>query len=164
MNKFFQRLFLFKKFEIRTELSKQQILDMIKSYADAEYTDYYAGISKCGFFVGERFIKHYGFIRTRNSFAPVAKAKITEKDSINTISIVVRMHLLILILFAPLYLMSLLTIVLFPFVLLFLHFTFVKPMNRLKQEIEDLFAGMYPKVKSHDNNSADNSKKETFTQ
>lgn len=138
MNKFLQRLFLFEKYNIQTKLSKQQILNRVKSFKDSQYTDYYGSISESGFFIGEKVMKHSAFVRTRNSFAPVAKAKIVEKDDISTVSIVVRMHLLVLILFVPLYVMSLLTIVMFPLVLLFLHFTFVKPAKRLKQEIENL--------------------------
>ncbi len=138
LNKFFQRLLLFEKFEIQTKLSKQQILNKVKSFADPEYTDYYGSISECGFFIGEKYIKQSAFVRTRNSFAPVAKAKIIEKDGMSTVSIVIRMHLLPLILFAPVYLMSLITVVLFPFAWLLLHFTFVKPAKKLKQEIENL--------------------------
>ena len=48
------------------------------------------------------------------------------------------MNLLVLILFAPIYVVSLLTIVLFPFMLLLLHFAFTKPQKRLEQEIENL--------------------------
>lgn len=141
MNKFFQRLFLFEKYEIQTKLSKQQILDKIKSFADPEYTDYYGSISECGFFIGEKNRKFFSGGHSQNSFAPVAKAKIVEKDSITTVSMIIRMNLLVMILFAPIYVMSLLTIVLFPLVLLFLHFAFVKPAKRLKQEIENLLMG-----------------------
>ena len=141
MNKFLQRLFLFEKYEIQTKLSKQQILNKIKSFADPEYTDYYGSISECGFFVGEKNRKYFPSGHSQNPFAPVAKAKIVEKDGITTVSMIIRMNLLVLILFVPIYVMSLLTIVLFPFVLLFLHFTFVKPAKRLKQEIENLLMG-----------------------
>ncbi len=141
MNKFLQRLFLFEKCEIQTKLSKQQILNKIKSFAVPKYTDYYGSISESGFFIGEKNRKHFSGGHSQNSFAPVAKAKIVEKDGITTVSMIMRMNLLVMILFAPIYVMSLLTIVLFPFVLLFLHFTFVKPAKRLKQEIETLLMG-----------------------
>ena len=138
MNKFLQRLFLVEKYEIQTKLSKQQILNNIKSFADPEYTDYYGSISECGFFIGEKNRKHFLVGHSQNSFAPVAKAKTVEKDGITTVSMIIRMNLLVMIFFAPIYVMSLLTIVLFPFMLLFLHFTFAKPAKRLKQEIEAL--------------------------
>ncbi|MBR7117146.1 MAG: hypothetical protein IKC87_05500 [Clostridia bacterium] len=141
MNKILQRLLLFEKFEIKTKLSKQQILDRVKSFADPGYTDYYGSISESGFFIGEKPLKHSTFVHTKNSFAPVVKAKIVEKDGISTVSIVVRMHLLVLILFIPMYVASLFTIVMFPLVLLFLHFTFVKPAERLKREVENLLNG-----------------------
>ena len=138
MNKFFQRLFLFEKCGIKTKLSKQQILTRVTSFLDYEHTDYYGSVSEYGFFIGEKNRKRFIGGHTQNSFAPIAKAKIIEENGITSVSIVLRMHILVMILFAPIYVVSLLTIVMFPFVWLLLHFTFVKPTKKLKQQIENL--------------------------
>lgn len=138
MNKFFQRLFLYEKSEIKTKLSKREILKKIDSFADPEYTDYYGGISEDGFFIAEKSRKYFIGGHSHNSFAPVAKAKITECDGMTTVSMVIRMNLLVLIFFAPIYITSLLTVVLFPFMRLILHFAFVMPAKRLKEKIEDI--------------------------
>lgn len=138
MKKLLQKLLLFEKCEIQSKLSKRQILNRIKSFADTEYSDYYGGISECGFFIGEKNVKHFAGGYSKNSFAPVAKAKIDEEDGITTVSMVIRMNLFVLILFAPIYFASLITVILYPFVLILLRFTFVKPAERLKQAIEDL--------------------------
>lgn len=138
MKKFLQRLLLFNKYDIQTKLSKQQILDRVKSFVDDIYTDYYGSISESGFFVGEKAIKHSAFVHTNNSFAPIAKGTIVENDEVTTVTITTRMHLLTLIPFFPIYVISLLTVFLFPFVLLLLYFAFLKPQKRLEQEIENL--------------------------
>lgn len=138
MHKFVQRLLLFEKCEIQTKLSKKEILQRIDSFADPRYTDYYGKVSDEGFYITEKNIKTFAGGHSQNSFAPVAKAKITEKEGIATVSMVIRMNLLVLILFAPIYVISLLTVVLFPFMLLLLYFFFVKPAKRLKTSIEDL--------------------------
>lgn len=138
MNKLLQKLLLFEKCEIQSKLSKRQILNRIKSFADTEYSDYYGGVSECGFFIGEKNAKHFAGGHSKNSFAPVAKAKINEEDGITTVSMVIRMNLFVLILFAPVYFASLITVILYPFVLILLRFAFVKPAERLKQAIEDL--------------------------
>ncbi len=138
MNKFLQRLFLFEKCEIKTKLSKKEILKKIDSFADPEYTYYYGSISEDGFFIAEKNIKHFTGGHSQNSFAPVAKAKITESDGMTTVSMVIRMNLLVLILFAPIYFISLLTVFFFPFMLILLYFAFVKPAKRLKEAIENL--------------------------
>lgn len=138
MNKTLQRLFLFEKCEIKTGLSKKEILKKIGSFADPEYTDYYGNISEDGFFVTGKNGKYFTGGHSHNSFAPVAKAKITENDGMTTVSMVIRMKLLVLILFAPIYIISLLTVVLFPFMLVLLHFAFVRPAKRLKEKIEDI--------------------------
>ena len=138
MNKFFQRLFLFEKCEIKTKLSKQQILSRVTSFVDCEHTDYYGSISEYGFFIGEKNIKHFTGGSTQNSFAPVAKAKIIEENGVTSVSMVLRMHLIVMILFIPFYVLSLLTVVMFPFVWILLHFALAKPSIKLKQQIEDL--------------------------
>lgn len=138
MNKHIQRLFLFEKFEIQTKLSKQEILKRIKSFADPEYTDYYGSVSEDGFFVAEKNRKHFAGGHTQNSFAPVAKAKIEEKDGISTVSVVLRMNILVLILFAPIYFISLMLVLPFPIMLIAVYFAFVKPAKRLKEVLENL--------------------------
>ena len=45
MNKFFQRLFLFEECEIKTKLSKKQIVSRVKAFVDYEHTDYYGSVS-----------------------------------------------------------------------------------------------------------------------
>jgi hypothetical protein len=138
MNKFFQRLFLFEKCGIKTKLSKQQILTRVTSFLDYEHTDYYGSVSEYGFFIGEKNRKYFIGGHIQNSFAPIAKAKIIEENGITSVSMVLRMHILVMILFAPIYVVSLLTIVMFPFVWVLLHFAFVKPTKKLKQQIENL--------------------------
>ena len=138
MNKFFQRLFLFEKCEIKTKLSKQEILNRVTSFIDYEHADYYGSVSECGFFIGKNPMKHFTGGHTKNSFAPVAKAKITEENGITSVSIVLRMHLMIMILFIPYYVVSLLTIVMFPLAWILLYFAFIKPTKKLKEQIENL--------------------------
>ncbi len=105
---------------------------------DSERADYYGSASECGFFVGEKNRKHFLGGHYQNSFAPVAKAKMVEKEDVTTVSMIIRMNLLVLILFVPIYIISLITIVLSPAVLLLLYFAFVRPAERLKQTIENL--------------------------
>ena len=138
MNKFFQRLFLFEKCEIKTKLSKQQILSRVTSFVDFEHSDYYGSVSECGFFIGEKNIKHFTGGHTQNAFAPIAKAKIIEENGITSVSMVLRMHLIAMILFIPFYVVSLLTVVMFPLIWILLYFAFLKPTKKLKQQIENL--------------------------
>ena len=131
-------VFFFEKCEIKTKLSKKVILKKIDSWADPEYTDYYGSISEGGFFIAEKNRKYFTGGHIQNPFAPVATAKITESEGMTTVSMVIRMNLLVLILFAPIYIISLLTVVLFPFMLILLYYAFIKPAKRLKETIENL--------------------------
>lgn len=128
----------FQKFELQTKLSKQDILRKVHDFADPEYTDYYGYVSDNGFIIAEKCSKHFSFGRSNNSFAPVLTAKITEKDGLSTVQGILRMRILTLLIFIPIYILSILTIVLFPFDYLLMYFAFVRPANKLKQELEFL--------------------------
>ncbi len=51
---------------------------------------------------------------------------------------VIRMNAIVSILFAPFYLAAMLSVVLFPFVLILLYFAFMKPAKELKEAIVSL--------------------------
>lgn len=144
VNKFFQRLFLFEKIEIQTKLSRAEVLDRIDSFCRIDsyngYTDsdYYGSVSYDGFFVAEKNRKFNGAGYTHNSFAPVMSAKVDERDGMTVISGVLRMNTITLIPFSVLYLLFLLTVVLFPILHIILHFAYFRPAKRLKEKIEEI--------------------------
>ncbi len=140
LKKFFQSFLPFQKFEIQTKLPKREILYRVDDFADPEYTDYYGHITDNGFVIAEKCMKHLTFGHSHNSFAPVATAKITEKDGISSVKGVLRMRIFCLFIFIPIYLMSLITLVLFPFMYLLMYFAFVRPANKLKKELESLLS------------------------
>ena len=138
MNKHIQHLLLFEKLEIQSNLSKKEILKRIESFADADLTDYYGSVSDNGFSVTQKSRKRFAGGYTQNSFAPVASAKIDESEGISSVSVIIRMNMLVLILFAPIYLISLLLIVPFPIMLVVLYFSFMKPAKKLREALENL--------------------------
>lgn len=137
MNKHIQRLFLFEKYEIRTKIPKREILRKVRDFADSD-PDYYGSISENGFFIAEHYIRSIPGGRVHNSFAPIAKATVTEEDGTRIVSIVFRMHILVIILFAPFYFLSLLTLVTFPFMWLLMYIAFIRPVKRFKNHLTDL--------------------------
>ena len=144
MNKFFQRLLLFETVEIQTKLSRAEVLDRIDSFCRVDsyngYTDsdYYGWVSFDGFFIAEKNSKFNGAGYTHNSFAPVMRAKVDEREGITVISGVLRMNTFTLIPFSVLYLLFLLTIILFPILHVILHFAYFRPAKRLKEKIEEI--------------------------
>lgn len=144
MNKFFQRLLLFEKVEIQTKLSCAEVLDRIDSFCGVDsyngYTDsdYYGSVFYDGFFIGEKNRKFNGAGYTHNSFAPVMRAKVDERDGMTVISGVLRMNTITLIPFSVLYLLFLLTIVLFPILHIILHFAYFRSAKRLKEKIQEI--------------------------
>lgn len=138
--KFFQIFLPFQKFEFQTALPKAEIVRRVRDFSDLEYTGYYGGIRDDGFWIADPCIKHSGFGSSRNSFAPVATAKISETDGISTVKVIVRMRLLVMLIAIPIYLISILTLVLFPFMFLLMYFAFMHPVNKLKKEVEVLLS------------------------
>ena len=136
MNKFFRWLLLLEACEIRTRLTKKEILKRIEALSRPEYGEYYGSASEDGFTVGEKPFKQFLGGHSQNSLAPVATARIGDGDGVRTVSVVIGMHPLVRLLFLPVYLISLLTVILFPLMLAVLHFAFRKPARALKEAIE----------------------------
>ena len=134
LKEFFQIFLHFRKFEFQTALPKAEILRRVRDFSEPEYTGYYGGIRDDGFWIAEPCVKHSGFGFSRNSFAPVATAKISETDGISTVKGIVRMRLLVMLIFIPIYLLFI------PFTFLLMYFTFVRPANKLKKELEVLLS------------------------
>ena len=119
------------------KMPKREILRRFRDFADSD-PDYYGSISENGFFIAEHNIRSISGGRVHNSFAPVAKATVTEKDGMRTVSVVFRMHILVIILFAPFYFVSLLTLVAFLFMWLLMYIAFLRPVKRFKNRLTDL--------------------------
>ena len=75
-------------------------------------------------------------IKLAREYGAQTLSYVEEKDGLSSVSVVLRMNILVLILFAPIYFISLLLIVPFPIMLVVLHFAFLKPSKRLKQVLE----------------------------
>ena len=136
MHKFFQHLLLFEKFEIRSRQPKREILKRLRDLADPEYTDYYGSVDEDDFYIAEKNRKHFFGGHSQNSFAPVATGTVIEQDGEVVVRGTVRMNMLVLVLFAPVYFLSMLTIVFFPIMYLIMYFAFVKPAKRLIESLE----------------------------
>jgi DNA-binding CsgD family transcriptional regulator len=137
MNKLLQRLFLFEKFEFETKLSKKQILNKITDVYGSGDTYVYTITSEGGFSVARKSMSSASGVSTRNFFAPVAKCTAEEGEDFTRITGILRMKLPVLVIFAPLYLLSMLTLLLFPIVYLVVYFAFIKPAGKLKEELEN---------------------------
>ena len=89
----FLKIFLpFEKFEFTTQMPKSEILKTVETIPDNINEDYIAKTYDDGFYVAEKAYKG-GLLGTRNSFVPVGKAKICEKDDTCTVSVSIRMHI-----------------------------------------------------------------------
>ncbi len=140
MSSFWQHLLLFEKFEIKTKISKARVSKLISDLGDSQYNDYYAVISEDGFVVGEKIMKVSGAFRSRNSFAPIATATVTEEGDLRVIRGTLRMNTVALVFFVPLYVLSAVILWLFPFMLLLTHFAVWKSAKKLREDIENILS------------------------
>lgn len=137
MRRLLRRSFLFKRFKIKTRLTKQEVMKRIRDLSDIEYGIYYGRVTEHGFSVGERHTRSAAGIMTHNSFAPIARGTVVEDGDMTLISGIMRMHLLTIIFMAPIYLGFLSTVLLFPVLHIVMHFAFFKPAKRLQDTLED---------------------------
>ena len=135
MNKFFQRLFLFEKYEMKTMLTK----DQVKRYIDnntspsPRESDYFSVIEWDDIFISEHPVKYYLGGSSKNSFVPIFKGTVQDAERGSVVSGVIRMNIIVHAIVLPIYLLSLLTIVTFPIMYLFLHFSYFKHVKRMKE-------------------------------
>ena len=140
MNAFLRTLLLFDKFEIKTKLTPEEIDEKVGYFSRIKNDDYYADTEDNGFYIAEKFIKHHGFFTSKNSFAPIATAKYKVEEGVTTVSVIIHMRLPVAIIFVPIYLLSLATLVPFLLMLLFSYLFFARPAEKLKDILEYLLA------------------------
>ena len=80
------------KLEITTQMSKDEILKTVESIPHSINEDYRVKTYDDVFSVAEKVYKG-GLMGTRNSFVPVGKAKIHEKDDLCVVSVYLRLLL-----------------------------------------------------------------------
>lgn len=137
MSKLIQRIFLFERFEFKTKLSKKQIQKRVEDLTNGTYSDRCGTVNGDKFSVAKKSANYFSGGHTHNSFAPVAKCTITEGNDLTTVNGILRMKLPALLLFAPIYFLSMLTVILFPLMYLIVHLAFVKPAGKLREELEN---------------------------
>ena len=126
-------LFLFHRFRLQTKLTKEEILKRVERFVIESKSDY-DGWGK----IEEPFKSFMLFGGFRNSFAPVAVAKIVEANGVTTVSCLLRMNIIIQILMVPIYLSMFFYVFMAPVSLIFLvllHCAFFHPAKRLKKAL-----------------------------
>ena len=89
---------------IKTKSSPHNIARNINFFADPKRTNYYGRADENGFFLGQKHQTYNGVVHVKNSFVPVAKGKIVRVSEDETeVSVTVRMHAAVLVLFMPMY-------------------------------------------------------------
>ena len=106
MKKFLINLLPFEKYEIMTDLSKEKIFERISAEGDSRNGEYNGLVRKDKFIFAEKTYKHSALGHSRNSFAPVAVARLSEESGKTLVSVKIRMPLPTCILFFPLYVIS----------------------------------------------------------
>ena len=135
VKKFLKWLLLFEKFEIKTKLSKNQILKRIESFIDPKYNNCLGAVTDDGFYIFKKSIEYNGGGHTRNSFVPTVRASISETGEITTVSAVLRMNILVWLIVVPIYLFSLFCILPFPIAFTVIYFLYMKPAEDFKESL-----------------------------
>lgn len=131
-------LFLFHRFRLQTKLTREEILKRAERFVIENEEDYKGHNKKDGFTIVKRYYKSFIFGYCRNSFAPVAVAKIVEANGVTTVSCLLRMNIIIQILMVPIYLSMFFYVFMAPVSLIFLvllHCAFFHPAKRLKKAL-----------------------------
>lgn len=129
---------MFHRFRLQTKLTREEILKRAERFVIENEEDYKGHNKKDGFTIVKRYYKSFIFGYCRNSFAPVAVAKIEEANGVTTVSCLLRMNIIIQILMVPIYLSMFFYVFMAPVSLIFLvllHCAFFHPAKRLKKAL-----------------------------
>ena len=131
MKRFFKKLiemiFLFHKFSFQTKLSKEEISKRVGLFISGNSTDYYGWVKENGFYVAKRASKSLIILHIAMSFAPVASAKITIEEDITTVSVLLRMHIVVWIIVLLIFFVILISYIVWsPVFLLIIHKVYKK--------------------------------------
>ena len=140
MNRFLQRLLLHERLEIETKLSEEQIHKRLELFNKTEWPIYYALDRGDKFYIAESSRKHSMGIFETSPFPSWAKARIRKTKNGHTISVVLGLDPILSVVFLPLYFFFMITLILFPVILLILKHEFWPSLGRLKEQIINLFA------------------------
>lgn len=137
MKKIFRKIsemiFLFHKFSFQTKLPKNKISERAGLFMSGD--DYYGSLRENGFYIGKRPYKSFIIGHARNSFAPVFIGKITDESDVVTVSVIIRMSILVWIITLMLSVVFLISIVFYPLFLLVMYFAFFRPAKKMKEEL-----------------------------
>ena len=137
-----ETLFFFHKFQLQTNLTKNEIFKRVEHFVDENDSKYVGYVEENGFRIVEKCFKSFMFFgHIKNSFAPIAVAKIVEEEGTTTVFCLLRTHMVLQIIFIPIYLSMVLYVFVKPVFLVFLilsHFAFFHPAKRLKKALESL--------------------------
>ena len=86
MKRLLRLFFYFEKFEIKTKLTKESVLECVELFKKRLYNEYRARIKGDKFTIYERLYRQSENVYVKNSLAPVYSAKITESDGVTVIS------------------------------------------------------------------------------
>ena len=139
MNRFLQRLLLHERLEIETKLSEEQIHKRLELFNKTEWPIYYALDRGDKFYIAEISRKHWMGISETSPFPSMAKARIRKAKGGHTISVVLGLDPILSVVFLPLYFFFMITLILFPVILLILKHEFWPSLGRLKEQIINLF-------------------------
>ena len=138
MNRFFQRLLLHERLEIETGLSKQEIHKRLELFNKTEWPYFYAIDRDDKFYITET--RHSSSSFNCTSFPAMAKARIRKTKKGHAISVVLGLHPITSVIFLPLYFFFMITLICFPIIILILKLTFWPSLERVKEQIINLFA------------------------
>ena len=137
-----ERLFLYKKVEIKTKISKARVMRIMKMLASTRVS-YYGRVSDDAFVISAdnyRVIAG-GHGHVSNSFAPVMRGKVTEENGVATVKGVITMSPLVYAFALIFELASLVSIVGFPIFHLVMHLAFFTPAKQMREKTEQTLIG-----------------------
>ena len=137
LNRFVEFLLLRKRIKIKSKTSQDGILAKVEQIADNTPEVMLYRMTKSSFFISEKYSEAVPGGYSRDAFAPIIKARLSQEDGITCIKVVIRPSILVYLLYLPIHILSVCLIVTMPLAYIFTR-AFFERASILSDKLENL--------------------------
>ncbi len=137
LNRFIEFLLLRKRIKIKSKISRDGILAKVEQIAANTPEVMLYRMTKNGFFISEKYTEAVPGGYSKNAFAPIIKARLSQQEGVTSINVAIRPSILIYLLYLPIHIISICLIITIPIAYIFTRHFFERA-NILSDKLENL--------------------------
>ncbi|MBR3680664.1 MAG: hypothetical protein IKL79_01515 [Clostridia bacterium] len=137
LNKFVEFLLLRKRVKIKSKISRDGILAKVEQIADNTPEVMLYRMTRNGFFISEKYTEAVPGGYSKDAFAPIIRARLSQEEGVTLINVAIRPNFLVYLVYLPIHIISICLVVTIPIAYIFTR-AFFERANILSDKLENL--------------------------